>query len=83
MVPADKTTISSTGSLLGLFIYCFLSRIVEFDTNNMYIYIFLYIRTRFAEIYWYNNNNNKTILFQETSIMSHSIPLLIADLTLG
>ena len=37
MVPADKTTISSTGSLLGVFIYCFLSRIVEFDVNDIYI----------------------------------------------
>ena len=50
MVPADKTTMSSTGSLLRVFI--FLSRIVEFDVND--IYIFLYMRTRFAEIYWYN-----------------------------
>ena len=83
MAPADKTKMSSTRSSLRVFIYCFfLSRIVEFDANNMYIYIFFYIRTRFAEIYWYNNNN-KTSLFQATSIMSHPIPLLIADLTLG
>ena len=41
MVPADKTTMSSTGSLLRLFIYFFfLSRIVEFD---VYIYIYIYI----------------------------------------
>ena len=45
-------------------------------------YIFLYIRTRFAEIYWYNNNN-KTSLFEATGIMSHPIHLLITDLTLG
>ena len=34
----------------------FLSLTVEFDVND--IHIFLYIRTRFAEIYWYNNNDN-------------------------
>ena len=37
MVPADKTTISSTGSLLRVFIYCFLSRIVEFDVMNSFL----------------------------------------------
>ena len=55
MVPADKTTISSTGSLLRVFIYC-LFRSYCWVWCKRYIYI--YTRTRFAEIYWYNNNNN-------------------------
>ena len=58
MVPADETTMSPTGSLLRVFIYCFFSRIVEFDVNDIFIFTYIYIWTRFAEIYWYNNNNN-------------------------
>ena len=44
--------------LLLLFVntVIFLSRIVEFDVND--IHILLYKRTRFAEIHWYNNNSN-------------------------
>ena len=44
--------------LLLLFVntVIFLSRIVEFDVND--IHILLYKRARFAEIYWYNNNSN-------------------------
>ena len=33
MVPADKTTMSSTGFLLRVFICLFLSRIVEFGVK--------------------------------------------------
>ena len=53
MVPADKTTMSSSGPLLPSF--CFFKSSVKFDVNDIFIYF--YIRTRFAEIYWYNNNN--------------------------
>ena len=43
MIPADKTTMFSTRSLLRVFIYCFfLIRIVEFDVNDIYIYINIY-----------------------------------------
>ena len=38
MVPADKTTMSSTGSLLRVLrvlVIAFLSRIVEFDVNDI------------------------------------------------
>ena len=53
----------------GLSFIIFLSRIVEFDVNDIYIYIYIYIyiRTRFAEIYWYNNNKKKKTnsLFQK------------------
>ena len=47
MVPADKTTTPSTGSLLRVFIYCFF--FVEFDVNYDYrnpgCYRALYCRT--------------------------------------
>ena len=64
MVPADKTKISSTGSLQWVFICCFKSYCWVWYQRYIYIYMYvcmyvcMYIRTRFAEIYWYNNNNN-------------------------
>ena len=51
MVPADKNTMSSIGFLLQVYFIwsCFIV---------VYSYIYKYIQTRFAEIYWCNNNNN-------------------------
>ena len=53
LVSADKTTVSSKGFLLRVYFIwsCFiiflfqffLSRIVEFDVNDIYIYIYTYI----------------------------------------
>ena len=44
VAPAGKTTMSSTVSLLRVFIIIiFSSRIVEFDVNDIYIYIYTYI----------------------------------------
>ena len=42
MVPADKTAMSSPVSLLRVFFFCFLSRIVEIDVNYIHIYIYMY-----------------------------------------
>ena len=45
MVPADKTTMSSTGSLYE---FLFIVFFVEFDVNyDIYIYIYIYICIRF------------------------------------
>ena len=51
IVPADKNTMSSIGFLLQVYFIwsCFIV---------VYSYIHKYIQTRFAEIYWCNNNNN-------------------------
>ena len=51
IVPADKNTMSSIGFLLQ--VYFNWSRFIV-----VYSYIYKYIQTRFAEIYWCNNNNN-------------------------
>ena len=50
MVRPDKTTISSSGSLRRVFIFYF------FKSYCWVLYIYIYIRTRFTKIYWYDNN---------------------------
>ena len=74
MVPADKTAMSSPVSLLRVFFFVFLSRIVEIDVNyiHIYIYIYIYIQARFAGIYWYNNKD-KIIIHPRYNRISHFV----------